>query len=108
MAFAHCPPPELDNLVVELWDKHMRCGWRDDAVAPEQILARWQAMQEERGQVAEVRTRREGAQPVADAEQHLADGEPDYLVIRRQVPIRKGKWRLVPDEVVNASEAGKP
>jgi len=108
MAFAHYPPPELDNLVVELWDKHMRPGWRDDAEAPEQILARWRAMQNERGRVADVRARVEGAQPVADAEQHLADSEPDYIVIRRQVPVRKGKWRLVPDEVVNADEAGEP
>jgi hypothetical protein len=107
IAFAHSPPAGLNNLVVELWDKHMRPGWRDDAEAPDQILARWQAMQGS-GDVAEVRARIESAQLVADAEQHLADGEPDYILIRRQVPIRKGKWRLVPDEIVNATEAGEP
>jgi hypothetical protein len=31
MAFAHYPPAELENLVVELSDKHMRPDWRDDA-----------------------------------------------------------------------------
>jgi hypothetical protein len=61
MAFAHYPPPELDNLVVELWDKHMRPGWRDDAETPEQVLARWQAMQDE-CRAAEFRSRVEAAQ----------------------------------------------
>lgn len=42
MAFAHYPPTDLDNLVVDLWDKHMRPDWRDDAETPEQVLARWQ------------------------------------------------------------------
>jgi len=90
MAFAHYPPKELDNLVVELWDKHMRAGWRDDAETPEQVLERWQAMQEE-GRAAELRSRVEAAQPVADGERQLGDGEPDYIVIRRQVPVGKGK-----------------
>jgi hypothetical protein len=37
------PPPHLDNLVVALWDKHMRPDWRDAAESPEQVLARRRA-----------------------------------------------------------------
>ncbi|MGH3103842.1 MAG: hypothetical protein ACRDN6_07085, partial [Gaiellaceae bacterium] len=43
MAFAHYPPADLDNLVVELWDKHMRPDWRDGAETPEQVLQRRRA-----------------------------------------------------------------
>jgi hypothetical protein len=103
MAFAHYPPTELDNLVVDLWDNHMRPDWRDAAETPEQVLQRWQAMQEE-GRAAEFRSRVEAAEPVADGERQLADGEPDYIVIRRQVPVRKGKWRLVPEEAADPGE----
>jgi hypothetical protein len=106
MAFAHYPPTDFENLVAELWDKHMRPGWRDDAETPEQVLERWQAMQDE-GLAAEFRSRVEAAQPVADGERQLADGEPDYIVIRRQVPVRKGKWRLVPEEAENAAEGSE-
>lgn len=104
MVFAHYPPREIDNLVVELWDRHMRPDWRIGAESPEEILARRRTAQHEGGGVAEFRARIENAQPVADAEAQLADGEPDYLVIGRQVPIWKGRWRLLPEEVEKADE----
>jgi hypothetical protein len=101
MVFAHYPPADLDNLVVELWDKHMRPDWRDGAESSDEVLARWQAAQQ--GSAAEVRARIESAQPLADAEAQLED-EPDYIVIGHQVPVRKGKWRLLPEEVEYAEE----
>jgi hypothetical protein len=104
MAFAHNPPPHLDNLVVALWDKHMRPDWRDGAESPEQVLARRRAPDEEEGDGAEFRARIENARPLEDGEAQRADGEPDYIVIRRQVPVRKGKWRLVPEEVEKPAE----
>jgi hypothetical protein len=108
MAFAHYPPAECDNLVVELWDKHMRPDWRDDAESPEQVLARRRAAQQEGGGAAEFRARVENAQPVADAEAQLAEGDPDYIVIGRQVPVHKGKWRLLPEEIEKAEEEDSP
>jgi len=94
MVFAHHPPPELDNLVVELWDKHLLPGWRERAETPEQVLERWRAT-EHQDRVTEARARIENAQP-EDAQL----GEvADYMVIGHQVPVRKGKWRLVPAEV---------
>jgi hypothetical protein len=60
-------------------------------------------MQQNEGGVAEVRARLDGARPVTDTEPR--DGEPDYVVIRRQVPARKGKWRLVPEEVEREPDA---
>jgi hypothetical protein len=104
MAFAHHPPAELDNLVVELWDKHLRPSWRDGAERPDEILARWLAAPQEEGVAADVRARVENARPVAGADAQLEDGEPDYVVISRQVPVHKGKWRLLPKEVENAEE----
>jgi hypothetical protein len=101
MVFAHYPPADIDNLVVELWDKHMRPDWRDGAESSDEVLARWQAAQQ--GSAAEVRARIESAQPLADAEAQLED-EPDYMVIGHQVPVRKGKWRLLPEAVENAEE----
>lgn len=99
MKFAHYPPAHLEsNLVVQLWDKHMKVGWRSDAETPEEILARWSE---------------EGPQPIPDEIlASMADAEPetspagdsslaehDYVLIRRQMPARKGKWRLLPESV---------
>ena len=94
MAFAHYPPVELDNVVVQLWDKHMRPDWREHAKTPDQILVWSRELQQRKENAAELRTRLQGAQLVDDT-----IGEPDYIVIRRAVPHVKGKWRLVPNNV---------
>lgn len=102
MQFAHHPPAELDNLVVELWDKHMRPDWRDSAESPEEVLARRRSAHRDEPDVADFRARLDNARPVADSEVRLEGGEPDYVVIARQVPAHKGKWRLLPEEVEKA------
>jgi hypothetical protein len=47
MAFARYPPAELDNLVVQLWDKHMRPDWRERAQTPQEVLERWREAKQE-------------------------------------------------------------
>ena len=46
----------------------------------------------------------EQAQPVADQTAGLDGNEPDYVIIRRQVPVKKGKWRMVSKEVAEADK----
>lgn len=98
MGFAHNPPLELDNLVTRLWDRHGP-GWRDQARSPEQILEGRQAVASSESEtVTELRERIEGAEPVG-AEVPNPGPEPDYVVIRRKVPVQKGKWRLLPEGI---------
>jgi hypothetical protein len=97
MAFAPNPPTDIDNLVADLWDKHMRPEWRDGAKTPEEAFARLR--EQERGGAAAFRARIERAQPAANLEAQLTNGAPDYVVIQRKVPVRKGKWRLVPEQI---------
>lgn len=106
MAFAHHPPAELDNLVVQLWDRHMRPDWRADAQTPQQLLERRRAAKQEGRGAAALRARVEAAQPVPEADRHLPDGKPDYMAVRRRVPVRKGKWRLLPEELEKVEDAG--
>lgn len=109
MAFARYPPAELDNLVVQLWDKHMRPDWRERAQTPQEVLERWREAKQEGDGAAAFRARLEDAQPAAEASRALQDGEPDYMAIRRQVSVRKGKWRLVPEEAERVEgEGGSP
>ena len=44
----------------------------------------------------------ESAQPVSEAEVPASGDEADYAIIARQVPVRKGKWRMVSQEVEDA------
>ena len=101
MQFVSFPPSDVDNVVTQLWDKHMRPEWRE--MAKEQESERGEPRDEEAGQktVAEMRARLDSAEPLKDQIAGLA-GDPDYVIIRRQVPVKKGKWRMVSKEVEEA------
>jgi hypothetical protein len=102
LQFASYPPSDMDNAVTRLWDKHMRPDWREVARRQEAELGKPRDEDTGRETVAEVRRRFEEARPVTDQEASLAGAGPDYFVIRRQVPVKKGKWRMVSKEVEEA------
>jgi hypothetical protein len=49
-----------------------------------------------------MRRRLEEARLVTDQKRSLIGAGPDYFVIRRQVPVKKGKWPMVSKEVEEA------
>jgi hypothetical protein len=106
LQFAGWPPSRLDNIVTQLWDKHMRSDWREIAAAQEAERGKPRDEEADRRTLADMRSRVESADPVTEAETPLSGDEADYVIIRRQVPVRKGKWRMVSKEVEEA-EAGR-
>jgi hypothetical protein len=102
MQFVSFPPSDLDNVVTRLWDKHMRPDWRDIAKQQEAERGKPPDAAAGRETVADLRGRIERAKPVSDQTLGLGGEGPNYVVIRRQVPLRKGKWRMVSKEVEEA------
>jgi hypothetical protein len=103
MAFAHYPPADLnDNLVVQLWDKHMKAGWREDAKTPEEVFARTNE-EGPRPIPDEILASMTEATPETSPAADLSSAEHDYVLIRRQMPAHKGKWRLLPESVTGPS-----
>lgn len=41
-----------------------------------------------------------------EAETPASGDEADYAIIARQVPVRKGKWRMISKEVEEADSGG--
>jgi hypothetical protein len=56
----------------------------------------------DRTTLADMKGRVESAQPVSEAEVPASGDEADYAIIARQVPVSKGKWRMVSQEVEDA------
>jgi hypothetical protein len=104
LQFVSWPPSDLDNTITSLWDKHMRPDWRE--IAKQKEAARNVPRDEEadRLTVEEMKARMEQARPVADQTVGLGGSGPDYVIIRRQVPVKKGKWRMVSKEVEEADQ----
>jgi hypothetical protein len=103
LAFAHFPPSTLDNVVTQLWDKHMRSDWREVAKHHEAEVGKPLDDAQHRALLEELRTRVAAAQRVTDGDQRLNSDAADYAVVRRLMPTTKGKWRMFPEELEEAS-----
>jgi hypothetical protein len=95
-------PSALDNIVTRLWDKHMRPDWREIASAREAARGKPRDEEADRETLADMRSRVESAEPVNGDVRELSGDEADYVIIRRQVLVQKGKWRMVSEEVEEA------
>jgi len=102
LQFVSYPPSDLDNIVAQLWGKHMRSDWRDIAKQLETERSKPRDEGAARATVEDVKARVEQARPVANLTPEVGGSGPDYMVIRRSVPVRKGKWRMVSREVEQA------
>lgn len=90
MSFAHYPPTEGDFLTSRLWDKFMNPVWRDSGSDLKLSGG------EERDAIEEINKMVDA--PRVGREFTLDEAEA--ILFKRIVPIRKGKWALVPPEVM--------
>jgi hypothetical protein len=94
MSFAHFPPTEGEFLVSTLWDKFMAPGWRENATRPQEPISALV----EKDLVDRVKKMRDAPRlrgPRAEFETE----EAGAVVFERRVPVRRGKWRLLPPGV---------
>ena len=104
LQFAGWPPSSLDNIVTHLWDQHMGTDWREIEAARETERSKPRVEDAGRKTLADMKTRVELANPVTEAEMPLSGDDADYVIITRQVPVQKGKWRMVSKEVEEAED----
>jgi hypothetical protein len=102
LTFASYPPSDIDNAVTQLWDEYMRPDWRESAKGYEAELGKPRDEAADRETVAELNRRLDAARPVSNQDAALIEDGPDYFLIQRWVPVKKGKWRMVSKEVEEA------
>jgi hypothetical protein len=106
LAFVSFPPSGIENAVTRLWDRHMRPDWREVARAREARLGEPQDVGAKRETLDELKERLANSEEVAE-EQVDASG-PDYFVTSRRVRAKKGKWRMVSQEIQDAGQEDDP
>jgi len=100
MSFAHYPPTEGDFLVSTLWDKLMVREWRERAKQPEEP----RSAERDRQLIQMIEAMGDAPRDdsaARDAEKH------DAVMFQRMVPVRRGKWRLVPPEAEEAERRAR-
>jgi hypothetical protein len=100
LRFAPKPPLDSSFLVTRLWDKHSGKNWRDETNSSAGNVN--PKIQEKL--MEEIRQFEKNAK-VVDPSIHLNSEEANHIVIEKRVPVRRGKWRLVPPEVENNQRA---
>jgi hypothetical protein len=98
LAFASFPPADMDNAVTRAWDRYMRPDWREISRRGEGELAKPPDREAGRKTIAELEGELASARPIPEADAMGGDQEPDYHLIQRMVPARKGRWRMVPPD----------
>lgn len=100
------PPPKMDNVVTQLWDKHMRPDWRDiqkrkNAGEPDDDGPPSKTVKEMMAEIEE-------STPIAPGEPgfEVADN-PDLLTLDRRMFVHRGKWRMVSKEIEEVGEKKK-
>lgn len=99
MRFAQHPPADDDYLVTRLWDRFLP-RWRKNATEPIQM-----SPEDEKKLVEHLKSLEKDAK-VDNSSEPVGAQEADHLIIKRRVPLRKGKWRLLPPEVEISTEGG--
>jgi hypothetical protein len=96
MSFAHYPPVDGDYLVTKLWDKLMRPEWREWASRPSEPTSK----EDEARIVAEINEIADAPRGSIDPSGSLEEAEA--MLVRRSIPLFRGKWRMAPPEVEKA------
>ncbi len=101
MSFAHFPPADGDFLVSRLWDQPMRPGWWQYAAGTPEL----QTPEAQSKILAELNE-------IADAPRmedppEFSMESADAVMIKRSVPLYRGKWRMLPPEVEKSMDRKK-
>jgi hypothetical protein len=97
MRFATTPPKEGDYLTTKLWDKFLP-GWREPHVpTSDRMMAKAKAY---------AKALSDQAKPARKANRlrGVESGPHDPVAFERHVPARKGKWQVIPLEIVETGE----
>jgi hypothetical protein len=104
LAFASYPPSAIHNIVTQAWDENMRPDWRERAAAREGDVEEPFDPEAGKATVDELKSRMAEAQALPRAVADQVGTDPDYFFLTRFVPAKKGKWRIVSEDVEAAGD----
>ncbi|OQB05245.1 MAG: hypothetical protein BWY19_01123 [bacterium ADurb.Bin212] len=96
MSFAIYPPEGLEGITTKLWDKYLPI-WRKQR--EEKKIVKTRDTKQDKKIIDEINNREKESTPVSSEKSHLENA--DYVIFKRSIIPRKGKWRIVSPEVEN-------
>lgn len=105
MRIAGYPPAHIDNIVTRIWDKNMRPDWRK--ISEEDQEERFKPKNSTPEDEEFIRKINEVKDTATDIEQGTPipyGDEAQQMFLKRTMPVRKGKWRMISEDQQRAIE----
>ena len=100
MQFVTYPPEDIENLTSKLWDKFLPI-WRKHSA--EKKSRKNLSEPSDKKIIADIKQL--GKDPIF--RESVKTDDADYVIFKRSVPVRKGKWRMVSEEIAKSSDSDK-
>lgn len=94
MKFALYPPVDVKNIATDLWDKHMKQNWRDDAIEKKN---KKDDLPRDKEIVRKINEQIKNSKPIKP--DGISADKADYTILEHTVLPTKGKWRIVSKEI---------
>lgn len=93
---ASYPPDKINTVVSDMWDKYCRF-WRKHKSEKDTNNLRDSKKDKE---LIDLLNNQERNSVLVPEDFRMGKGEPDHIMFKRRVRVRKGKWTMVPTEVI--------
>lgn len=99
MSFAQYPPTDFENLVTELWNKHMSPRWPEMKKESENKV---RSPEKDKETVDKIVSDKEASIEINDK---VTSKDADYVIIQHMVPPTKGKWNLFSQDIIDKNKS---
>ncbi len=100
MRIAGYPPAHMDNVITQLWNKHMRPDWRE--ISKQEEAGRFKPREEEpedKDFIKEINKKHDTAVDLPDGMEVPSVDDVQHVMLKRKMPVQKGKWRMISKDV---------
>ncbi|HKR81450.1 MAG TPA: hypothetical protein VJR27_00420 [Candidatus Saccharimonadales bacterium] len=98
MRIAGYPPTHLDNVITRMWDKSMRPDWREISEKEQKERLKPRVDETDGAFVKDINHIQDTAIDIEDDTQLPDPEEVQQMFLKRTMPVRKGKWRMISED----------
>ena len=98
MRIAGYPPAHMDNIVTQIWDKRMRPDWRKISEEEQEKRFKPRSDPDDAEFVKDINQIQDTAVDIDDGTPPPSSDDVQQVFLKRSMPVRKGKWRMISEE----------
>ncbi len=98
MHIAGYPPAHMNNVVTQIWDKRMRPDWRKISEEEQEKRLKPRSDADDTEFVKNINQIQDTAVDIDEGAPPPSSDDVQQVFLKRTMPVRKGKWRMISEE----------